>query len=105
MFLSHANFHSFPSIYKKAVRKDKDNVQMVVGKRQFGNRRPPGVKGRYKVVDSRLKKDKRNQAKSQKGGKKGRSKPSAPKGKGAFKSKKSSFKNKSGGKGKGKGRK
>lgn len=93
------------SIYKKAVRKDKDNVQMVVGKRQFGNRRPPGVKGRYKVVDSRLKKDKRNQAKSQKGGKKGRSKPSAPKGKGAFKSKKSSFKNKSGGKGKGKGRK
>lgn len=47
------------SIYKKALKKDKDKVQLVVGKKQYGNRRPPGVKGRYKVVDSRLKKDKR----------------------------------------------
>ena len=72
--------HFICSIYKRAVKKDKDKVQMVVGKRQFGNRRPPGVKGRYKVVDSRAKKDKPKQDYTNKG-KKGR-KGGMTKGKG-----------------------
>lgn len=75
------------SIYKKAIKKNTDKVQMVVGKKQYGNRRPPGVKGRYKVVDSRMKKDKRNETQSQKGrgkasGKKAKQSKGAKKSKG-----------------------
>ena len=57
----------FASIYKKALGKNKDKVQLVVGKKTYGNRRPPGVKGRYKIVDSRLKKDKRKQSQTRNG--------------------------------------
>lgn len=65
------------SIYKKAIKKNENKVQLVVGKKRFGRSRPPGVKGRYKIVDARLKKDKRaNDKKTGGGGKK-----AAPKGK------------------------
>lgn len=69
-----------PSIYKKAgVGKEKREVTYVVTKKGAGRkvRRPPGVKGAFKVVDSRLKKDMRGmQRKDQraKGGKGKRSK-------------------------------
>lgn len=68
------------SIYKKAgVGKEKREVTYVVTKKGAGRkvRRPPGVKGAFKVVDSRLKKDMRGmQRKEQraKGGKGKRSK-------------------------------
>lgn len=62
-------------IYKKAesLRKRKDShVEYVVAKKGMGKRaqRPAGVKGRYKVVDPRMKKDSRGKAakaKKQKG--------------------------------------
>uniref|UniRef100_A0A674MUL6 pre-rRNA processing protein FTSJ3 n=1 Tax=Takifugu rubripes TaxID=31033 RepID=A0A674MUL6_TAKRU len=50
------------SIYKKAgVGKEKREVTYIVTKKGAGRkvRRPPGVKGAFKVVDSRLKKDMR----------------------------------------------
>ncbi|XP_065831423.1 pre-rRNA 2'-O-ribose RNA methyltransferase FTSJ3-like [Oscarella lobularis] len=61
------------NIYKKMQLKPKEKVQYVVSKKH-GTRsrkpgRPAGVKGRYKMVDSRMKKDKRaekNQQKAQK---------------------------------------
>uniref|UniRef100_A0A674P9P7 pre-rRNA processing protein FTSJ3 n=1 Tax=Takifugu rubripes TaxID=31033 RepID=A0A674P9P7_TAKRU len=68
------------SIYKKAgVGKEKREVTYIVTKKGAGRkvRRPPGVKGAFKVVDSRLKKDMRGmQRKDQraKGGKGKRSK-------------------------------
>ncbi|KAM3619109.1 uncharacterized protein V6R79_003127 [Siganus canaliculatus] len=69
------------SIYKKAgIGKEKREVTYVVSKKGAGKkvRRPPGIKGAFKVVDSRMKKDMRGlQRKEQraKGGKgKGRSK-------------------------------
>ncbi|XP_060797260.1 pre-rRNA 2'-O-ribose RNA methyltransferase FTSJ3 [Neoarius graeffei] len=67
------------SIYKKAgVGKEKREVTYVVAKKGTGRkiRRPPGVKGVFRVVDGRMKKDLRgkqnkNQKGKGKGGKKG----------------------------------
>lgn len=69
-----------PSIYKKAgIGKEKREVTYVVTKKGAGRkvRRPPGVKGAFKVVDSRLKKDMRGMKRKEqhaKGGKGKRSK-------------------------------
>lgn len=77
------------SIYKKAgVGKEKREVTYVVAKKGGGSkkmRRPAGVKGTFKVVDSRMKKDMRGmQRKEQrdKGGKKGGRKGGMKGGKG-----------------------
>ncbi|XP_071399744.1 pre-rRNA 2'-O-ribose RNA methyltransferase FTSJ3 isoform X1 [Centroberyx affinis] len=85
------------SIYKKAgVGKEKRDVTYVVAKRGAGKkvRRPAGVKGVFKVVDSRMKKDMRGmQRKEQrasggkgKGGKKGGKGRPMKGGKGGMKS-------------------
>lgn len=51
-------------MYKKAglLKNRKEEVAYVVAKKGTGKRvsRPPGIKGRFKVVDPRLKKDLRN---------------------------------------------
>jgi len=70
------------SIYKRAglTKKTKENVTYVVAKRGTGKRvsRPAGVKGHFKVVDPRMKKDERKRKemdrKKGKKGKKGRNK-------------------------------
>lgn len=78
-FRNNVNFVSFSlpyvSIYKKAgLGKEKREVTYVVAKKGAGKkvRRPPGIKGVFKVVDGRMKKDMRGmQRKEQhaKGGK------------------------------------
>lgn len=47
------------AIYKKVLRKKDDKVTYLVAKKATGRkvRRPPGVKGKFKVVDPRMKKD------------------------------------------------
>lgn len=59
-------------MYKKSLKgQEKKKPTLVVAKRgRNNNRRPKGVKGRYKMVDSRLKKDKRGQQKQARLGKK-----------------------------------
>lgn len=48
-------------IYKKALKgNEKQKTKVIVARKGRNNmRRPRGVKGKYKVVDKRLKKDKR----------------------------------------------
>ncbi|XP_076054838.1 pre-rRNA 2'-O-ribose RNA methyltransferase FTSJ3 [Oratosquilla oratoria] len=49
-------------LYKKAMAPAKDKeIKYVVMKKRFGGSKPKGVKGRYKMVDKRLKKDARSQ--------------------------------------------
>lgn len=62
---------SLSSIYKKAgLGKEKRQVTYVVSKKGVGKkaRRPAGVKGHFKVVDGRMKKDVRGQKKDGRGG-------------------------------------
>lgn len=63
---SHEKAQHIRQIYKKvgALKKKKGNVEYVVAKKGLGKkvRRPAGVKGHFKVVDPRMKKDTRGKA-------------------------------------------
>lgn len=68
-------FFCISSIYKKAgVGKEKREVTYVVAKKGAGRkiRRPPGVKGVFRVVDGRMKKDLRGNKDQRDKGKGGR---------------------------------
>ena len=72
------------SLYKKALKGEKKKeLTYVVAKKGKINRRPAGLKGRYKLVDGRLKKDKLNKKREAKTKGKGKSRSkvgSKPKG-------------------------
>lgn len=95
------------SIYKKAgVGKEKREVTYLVSKKGGGKkvRRPAGVKGVFKVVDGRMKKDMRGMQRkeSQTKGRSGKGRPSkgGKGGKGGVKSGKGGVKSGKGRKGK-----
>lgn len=78
LFLFSFGSFGLSSIYKKAgVGKEKRDITYVVAKKGAGRkiRRPPGVKGVFRVVDGRMKKDLRGKQREQrdkgKGGHKG----------------------------------
>jgi AdoMet-dependent rRNA methyltransferase SPB1 len=68
-----AKMKQIKDIYKKAglLKSEKKEVAYVVGKKGVGKRvsRPPGVKGRFRVVDPRMKKDNKKKKLETKGGK------------------------------------
>lgn len=73
------------SIYKKAgIGKEKREVTYVVTKKGAGRkvRRPAGVKGAFKVVDSRMKKDMRGMQRKEQRAKGGKGKGGQKSGKG-----------------------
>lgn len=72
-------------MYKKAakVSKKKEEIKYVVSKKGQTRGRPAGVKGRYKMVDSRMKKDAMKKKKMEKvdSKKRGNKKPASFKNK------------------------
>lgn len=61
------------NLYKKSARGKKQEVSYVVAKKGRSSGRPSGVKGKYKMVDKRLKKDNRKKKLEAKSKGKGRS--------------------------------
>lgn len=81
IILSYLNFECpflASRLYKKAMNPmKKKEASYVVMKKKHGGKKPKGTKGPYKLVDKRLKKDKRGMKKAE--GKKSRPRPGRPK--------------------------